>query len=156
MSVFKELTVTQGREKQAEYYNTVVKNEVLEVYAHDYPTRRNWTGEDQGSSLEDDVSTSLEKWKRVENEAVKSGKVLQIKTTHHGSNGGWREVFLTKRKGCSQRRHGEAGRLPTMCSCASSHCQIEFSQRRGETHSLSPLAKVGRLRQTAKSLRAWH
>lgn len=76
MSVFKELTVTQGREKQAEYYSTVVTNEVLEIYAHDYPTRWKWTGENQGSTLEDDVSTSLEKWKRVEDEAVKSGKVL--------------------------------------------------------------------------------
>ena len=99
-------------------------NEVLEVSAHDYRTRWNWTGENQGSSLEDDVSTSLEKWKRVENEAAKSGKVLQIKIRHHGSNGGWREVFLTRRKGRSQRRHGDAGRRPTMCSCASSHCQI--------------------------------
>ena len=51
-------------------------NEVLEVYAHDYPTRWNWTGENQGSSLEDDVSISLENLKRVEDEAVKSGKVL--------------------------------------------------------------------------------
>ena len=54
----------------------MVTNEVLEVYAHDDPIRWNWTGENQGSSLEDDVSISLEKWKRVEDEAVKSTKVL--------------------------------------------------------------------------------
>ena len=31
-----------------------------------------------------------------------------------------------------------------------------FLKKRGETHSLSLLAKVGRLGQTAKSLCSWH